>query len=179
MRITRSRIPTAASTAPAPAPTPAPVAQTAAPRAAPRFRGGLSLKPDSKSAAREAIHAHLQSIAIAHREIDIQTGNVDIAFESIKKLMQQNGLTHEEAAGYAAEYAEQYGRSSRTVIVDEFRKAVSPEIFEKCIEIPLSKAQQHLGEKEIERVCEFTPAASQGFKLKVAPIKTTVTRSKR
>lgn len=157
---------------------PAP-AQPVAParRAIRKFIGGVSTKPDSKSAAKQVIAENLKLIATNNDEIDKLQVDTDIAFAAIEGLMKSNGLTQEEAYGYRAEFAERYKRASRTVVVTRYREKVTPAAFEDSIEVPITKAAQYLGEKELNEVCDHTPAKSEGFKLKIEKVKTTVTRT--
>ena len=77
--------------------TPAPAAVRPGSRAIRRFIGGVSTKPDSKSAAKQLIAENLKLIATNNDEIDRLTVDTDIAFAAIEGLMKSNGLTHEEA----------------------------------------------------------------------------------
>jgi len=157
--------------------TPAPAAVRPGSRAIRRFIGGVSTKPDSKSAAKQLIAENLKLIATNNDEIDRLTVDTDIAFAAIEGLMKSNGLTHEEAAGYKAEFAERYTRAKRQVVVGLYREKVSAAAFNDSIEVSITKAAQYLGEKELNEVCEHTPAKSEGFKLKIEKIKTTITRT--
>jgi hypothetical protein len=147
-------------------------------RAIRRFIGGVSTKPDSKSAARHVIAENLKLIATNNEEIDRLQVDTDIAFAAIEALMKSNGLTHEEASGYVAEFAERYTRAKRQVIVGLYKEKVSPAAFDDSIEVSITKAAQYLGEKELNEVCEHTPAKSEGFKLKIEKVRTTLTRHK-
>ncbi len=176
LRISRTRPaqPVAASQTAAPVAPPAPLR-----RAIRRFAGGVSTKPDSRSAARSLIMANLQLIATNNAEIDRIVRDNDLALAQIEQMMKSAGITQEEAHGLRAVYQEFFTRASRIVDPVKYKAKVNDDAkFLASVEVPINKAQNFLGEKELLEVCDLYPAKSQGFKVKVEPTTPKVTKGK-
>jgi NADH:ubiquinone oxidoreductase subunit E len=182
------RRPAAPAAAPAPTTVQGAIQQqvnSALTRAKPRRLGGVSTRPDSKGALRQAIASNLQLIADANEQIDKFCRTRDIALEAINKLMREGGFTHEEAHGYVATYIEVFSRASRRVVPQRFydklvaTSKTKDEAVQKLlgsVEVLLGTAQQFFGEKELVEICDSTPAKSKGFEVKVDEVKTHVKR---
>jgi hypothetical protein len=152
------------------------VSQAVTTRAQRRFIGGVSAKPDSKGAIRQAIASNLQLIARCNEEIDRLCRERDIAFGAAEGLMKSAGFTHEEAHGYALLYEEQFTRASRTVRTKDFRDKVGDEKFMEVAKVNVGDAEKFLGEKEMAEVVDSTAAKSAGFAVVLKQIKTEVIR---
>lgn len=71
--------------------------------------------------------------------------------EQVETLMKSEGLEEVTDGVATATYAPKKGKTTRTVIVDKFRKLVSEKDFMESVSVTITAASAILGEKELNK----------------------------
>jgi hypothetical protein len=127
--------------------------------------------------AKRKIRSLLQSISLQHAVIDAAKLAVDTATAEIDALMRSGRISKVDGDRLRAELQETSTRQSTKINVARFRAAVPNDVFWQCAEVPVGKAKEHLGTKELNEVSDVTPSVSTGHQLRITEIKTVVKRS--
>lgn len=116
---------------------------------------------------RQVILDNLKLISDCDEAIDRAQESKDVALAKVEALMRQHKMSTMDNGRLLAEISEVFTRQSRTIDPKKFRAQVTANVFWECTEISLTKAKQHLGEKEMNAISDIVPSRSTGFVLKV------------
>lgn len=154
------------------APTPAPIAgaipkpvKTVQVR---RFTSSLSER--KKEDAKETVLKNLKLISESFEAIDRAQAEIEAAREIIDATMRAHRLDVVENGKLLAEIVEKFTKQSRTVDPKKFRAKVHNDDFFKAISVTIAAAEQLLGEKELNEVCDVVRAKSLGHVLEIREI---------
>lgn len=173
---------------PAEPPTPAPVASSKAPlrraarpapakavaaqvsRAAPtpgRLRFARSDTAASRAVQRrtatEEIDDQLKSVAILEAELDKVHAKLTEHHATIEAMMRENRISEHSDGKYVVAVKESFSRQSITIDPKKFKANVPDKAFWDSITVGVTKAREHIGEKELMRISDVVAGKSTGF----------------
>lgn len=170
----------------------APSATSAPPPAARRI--GRVSQAGPKSEAREKlmgmIENHLKLIAVTQNRIDYLRASIqpeidlnNIEIERIKGVLREEmvkaGLNDFTDGEWEAKFVTEMTRASREVDIVKVRDALSEEDFMQVIKVQVTKLREVMGEREIDKISDITPAAPGETKFVVGPVEIKKPRTKK
>lgn len=121
--------------------------------------------------AREEILALLKLISDSNAAIDAAKANADAAHDKIDALMRLHKIDSIDDGHLSAQLRETFSRQGRALDPKRFRAQVTQDVFFECVSVSLAKAQEHMGEKALNAICDITPATSLGVSLSITEIR--------
>lgn len=162
MKIIRRR-PVAVAAAPAPT--------SEAPRRVLRFANkanNATVRAIAERVARAEIDLELQSLAKEEEALDKAAFALEQRHSSLEAKLRAANLTEHSDGIYKIGIEESFSRQSTTIDAKKFKNAVTDKEFWAVVTVPVTKAKDLLGQKEIDAISEVERAKSLGhvFKLK-------------
>lgn len=121
--------------------------------------------------AKVVIETNLKLISEAERKIDEATLEITQAYKIVEAQLKLAGLDAHSNGVLVASLVEKWTRQSRTIDPKKFRNKVANEVFWSSISVNLTKAGEHLTDKELTDMSDVVPGKSQGFSLEIKPVK--------
>lgn len=123
----------------------------------PRVRIGRNKQSVSISDKRKMTQLSDDINRLQH-EMELISKEVKEKSSELSELMTNGNVAKHEGLTSIAEMVVSPGRSSRTVRVKDYRDKVSEEEFMDSVSVTITAAKQNLTEKEMDEVCDTTPA---------------------
>ncbi len=146
------------------------LARAAARQAAPVGGTTTSSKEAKQRAASKEIDAQLKLIAKAEADIDDAQRRITAAHALVEASLRDANMTIRTDGVYVAELAEQWTRQARAIDPKVFKNRVPNDVFWSCISVNLTRAAEHLSEKEMNEIADVVPSTLVGRVLKIKKI---------
>ena len=118
--------------------------------------------------ARNSIDAQLKLISKAEAEIDQAQADMEKARRIIEAQLRLANLVSHSNGVYDAELVDTWTKQSRSIDAKKFRNKVSNDVFWGSIDVSISRAKEHLSEKELNEISDIVPSVKTGTILKVS-----------
>lgn len=126
---------------------------------------------DQRASAKEQILASLKSISDCDAAIDRAVAEREAELAKIEALMKEHRLPPVENGVLIAELKEKFSRQQTSVDPKKFRNAVAADTFWSCIDVSVTRAKEHMGERELLGISDVKKAESKGVSLEVREVK--------
>lgn len=151
------------------------VAQAApeAPRRVLRFANksnNATVRAIAERTTRAEIDHELQLLAKEEYALDQAAAALEARHQSLEAKLRGANLTEHSNGTYKIGIEESFSRQSTTIDAKKFKNAVSDRDFWAVVTVPVTKAKELLGQKEIDAIAEVERAKSLGFVFKLKKI---------
>lgn len=141
-----------------------------APRLRLRVANNAASRAQADRSVRNEIDEQLQLIASLDIEIDQLMEKLQGAHAKIEKLMSQGKINDHSDGNYNASIVEVFSRQKTVIDPKRFKAQVGEKEFWACVEVPVGKAEEILGKKELARISDVTPGKSTGYQFKLKKV---------
>jgi len=133
-----------------------------------RPREGVGTAAPTVTSRAEGKLGVVRDLMIKREALAVEIKNAE---EALEKYMREHKLTTVTLPDIIGEIVTPMGRKVRVVRPAAFRRKVSDKDFMSCVTISITAAQEVLSGKELDSVCDVTPAEAKPSVLKIKSVK--------